>query len=242
MDSHDLGLPTPRKFYVHDDISDSVRKSYGPDSSASILTQELLELLLRDRERVTVLTLDDQVEELTARGNHNPYGVTIGIGRAGERVAEQLHRRTGWFPTRRTVDVAREETATGSYRLVSTTGAPLNAQLTGLERFASIAVVDDTVFSGLTMRSVLRELSEGMLARSHAFCLRAVARSLPKIRALCPIAAGFEAEGSLLEDVSFINASGLVLRVAIRQAGGIPLAFSSASPGSERGSLTITWR
>ncbi len=225
MDTHDLAPPTPRRFYVHDDISDSVRESYGPDSPAFLLTQELLELIRRRRERVAVLTLEDQIEGLIAKRAHTPYGVTIGIGRAGERVAERLHERTGWFPYMRRVDVAREETGTASYLLISTTGETVSKQLAGLEPFSSVAVVDDTVFSGLTMRTVLLELPEGVLARSHVFCLRAVTRSLPEIRALCPVAVGFEAGGRILEDVSFINASGLVLRVAIRRAGKTPMAF-----------------
>jgi hypothetical protein len=41
----------------------------------------------------------------------------------------------------------------------------------------------------------------------------------------CPIAVGFAAPGRLLDDVSFINASGLVRRGAIRRTGAAPLAF-----------------
>ena len=37
--------------------------------------------------------------------------------------------------------------------------------------------------------------------------------------------AGFAAPGRILDDVSFINASGLVRRGAIRRAGQPPLAF-----------------
>ena len=48
-------------------------------------------------------------------------------------------------------------------------------QLRGLSSAPTIAVVDDTVFSGLTMRGVLRGLPPGALARTHVFCLRCVA-------------------------------------------------------------------
>jgi hypothetical protein len=57
------------------------------------------------------------------------------------------------------------------------------------------------------------------------FCLRAVAESLPALQARSPISVGFAARGRLLEDVSFINASGLVRRGAIRRTGRPPLAF-----------------
>jgi hypothetical protein len=97
--------------------------------------------------------------------------------------------------------------------------------LHGIETCSSVAVVDDTVFSGLTMRVVLGALPPAVLARTWAFCLRGVAETLPTIRALCPISVGFAAPGHILEDVSFINASGLVRRGSIRRAGLPALAF-----------------
>jgi hypothetical protein len=97
-------------------------------------------------------------------------------------------------------------------------------QLSGLTA-GSIAVVDDTVFSGLTLRAVLAALSPEARRRTHVFCLRAVAESLASVAALCPVTVGVAAPGRILRDVSFINASGLVRRGAIRRAGAPPLAF-----------------
>jgi hypothetical protein len=85
--------------------------------------------------------------------------------------------------------------------------------------------VDDTVFSGLTMRSIVTALPDAAGRRRHAFCLRAVDESLAAIRALCPVSAGVAAPGRILEDVSVIYASGLARRGAIRRAGAPPLAF-----------------
>jgi len=45
------------------------------------------------------------------------------------------------------------------------------------------------------------------------------------VAALCPVTSGVAAPGRRLDDVSFINASGLVRRVAIRRPGLPPLAF-----------------
>ncbi len=217
--------PTPRRFYVHDDLTDDVRDRHGQGSPALALVEALLAAVRRDAERVVVLTVAEQIEGLVARGPHAPFALTIGIGRAGERVAGQLHARTGWFPVVRRVDVTREEDGRGGYRLVSTAPTPLAAQLAGVERAASLALVDDTVFSGLTMRTILETLSPAVRARTHAFCLRCVADTLPSIAALCPITPGFAAPGRILDEVSFINASGLVRRGAIRRAGQPPLAF-----------------
>jgi hypothetical protein len=145
----------------------------------------------------------------------------VGIGRAGVRTAEAIHARTGWFPAVDRVDVWREETDDGGYVVASP--APLAAALAGLARLDSVAVVDDTIFSGLTMRTVLAALPPA--PRRHAFCLRAVGESLPSVAALAPVTAGFAPAGRIAEDVSFINASGLVRRGAIRRAGRAPLAF-----------------
>ena len=219
------GTPTPARFYVHDDLTEDVRERLGSGSPAFALTLELLALIQRDADRVRVLTLEEQLEALLARGAHAPFALAIGIGRAGERVAQQIHARTGWFPALRRVDVTREEDGRGGYAVVSPTGVLLAAQLSGVETAVSLAIVDDTIFSGITMRHVLEALSPALRARTHAFCLRGVEASLAPLRALCPVTAGFAAPGRLLDEVSFINASGLVRRGAIRRTGLPPLAF-----------------
>ena len=163
--------------------------------------------------------------KLLADGTHAPFSLAVGIGRAGERVAQQLQACTGWFPKISRVDITREEDGHGGYNVVATTGIPLAQQLPPLDAVSSMAVVDDTVFSGLTMRTVLLALPEEVRARTQAFCLRGVAASLADISALCPIAIGFAAPGRLLDEVSFINASGLVMRVGIRHPDQPPQAF-----------------
>jgi hypothetical protein len=217
--------PTPLRFYIHDDLTDEVGASHGSDSAAGALVRELLELIRRDRTRVTILTLREQIEALVARGGHAPFAVTIGIGRAGERVARQLHARTGWFPTIRRVELTREEDGRGGYAVVGPAGVSMIDQLAGVDSASSLAVVDDTIFSGITLRKLLEALPASTRARAHAFCLRCVAESVPALETLCPVTPGFAAPGRLLEDVSFINASGLVRRGAIRRTGQPPLAF-----------------
>lgn len=216
--------PTPRLLYVHDDLSDEVERRLGAASPAAALTRALFELL-GDGERVVILTVAQQVECVIAQGPHAPFDLTLCIGRAGDRVAEALHAKTGWFPRLRRLGLTREEDGNGGYRLVSTEPATLAAQLERVESSESLAVVDDTIFSGLTLRSVLEALPPALLRRTHAFCLRGVAESVGPIARLCPVTVGVAAPGRILEDVSFINASGLVLRVGIRRRGQPPLAF-----------------
>jgi len=215
--------PTPKALYVHDDLRAEVSAAHGAESPAAHAAAALLACVARDTTRVRILTLEEQLGAL-ARGQHAPFAVAVGIGRAGERVARQLHARAGWFPRIERVDLTREESADG-YTLSTLGSPPLDEQLRPLAGAASIAVVDDTIFSGLTMRALLQALDPGARGRARVFCLRAVADSLGDVARVCPASAGFVAGGRLLEDVSFINASGLVRRGAIRRAGQAPLAF-----------------
>ena len=241
--------PTPRLLYVHDDLSDETDRRLGPASDAAALARRLIEVLAQDEERVRVLTLAEQVDRVVAQGPHAPFDLAVGIGRAGQRVARALHARTGWFPRIRRVGLMREEDGRGGYRLVSTEPVDLRAQLDGIDDCAALAVVDDTVFSGLTMRTLLEALPAPLLSRTRAFCLRGVSESIATVEQLCPITAGVAAPGRLLDDVSFINASGLVLRVGIRRQGQPPLAFfdrpdwiRSWFPGRDAEVITLSRR
>src|ERR1700730_9430242 len=224
--AHDAyAQPTPRLLYVHDDLTEEVATSLSSASPAAALTRSLFQLLGRDRERVVILTLEDQLERVLAQGQHAPFERAPHIGLAGERVAQALHAKTWWFPRVRRLGLTREEDGRGGYRLVSTVPATLPDQLQGTADCLTLAVVDDTIFSGLTMRGVLEALSPDLLSRTQAFCLRGVADSIAAVAKLCPLTAGVAAPGRMLEDVSFINASGLVRRVSIRRQGRPPLAF-----------------
>jgi hypothetical protein len=225
MTAEAYATPTPKVLYIHDDLSEYCAREQGERSAAVRLTRDLFALLGRNPERVVRLTLDSQMAKLIAGGSYNPFALTIGIGGAGERVAQQLHVRTGWFPKIARLDISREEDGHGGYNIISTTAIALAQQLPALDGISSLAVVDDTVFSAVTMRTVLLALPVEVRAQTRAFCLRGVAASLERITPLCPIAIGFAAPGRLLDEVSFINASGLVMRIAIRQANRPPLAF-----------------
>ena len=207
--------------YVHDDLTDAVLAQHAVGSPAVALVTEILRLVRQ--KHVAVLTLAPQLDALIAQGPRAPFALALGIGNAGERVARQLHARTGWFPVIRQVDLTREEDGRGGYAVVSLSGVPVSAQLAGVEAAASLALVDDTLFSGVTLRTLLEALPPAVRPRARAFCLRGVAESIASVG--CPVAVGFAAPGKILDEVSFINASGLVRRGAIRRTGAPPLAF-----------------
>jgi adenine/guanine phosphoribosyltransferase-like PRPP-binding protein len=218
-------VPTPRTLYVHDDLLPALSARFGDDAAATKLARELLTDVAGDGSRVVLLSLESQLGALIALGQHAPFDAAVGIAGAGERVARQLHARTGWFPVIHGVEVTRLEAADGGYVLDTPRRPALAAQLSALDLHGRVAIVDDTVYSGLTMRAVVSALPAGVQARAHAFCLRGVADGIATVAALCPISAGFVATGRMDHDVSFINASGLVRRGAIRRAGAAPLAF-----------------
>ena len=214
--------PTPRRLYIHDDLTEAAW-SLRPRSVEAVRLVSTLFGAMKAEPHVVVLSLAEQVTGVLARGGYLPFKTTIGIGAAGERVARDLHGRAGWFPSIVRVEVTREEDGQGRY--VLTGPSPLAQQLAGLAGAGSLAIVDDTIFSGITLQAVLGALPSDALRRAHVFCLRAVEESLPAIERSCPVTAGFAAPGRILQDVSFINASGLVRRGAIRRVGASPLAF-----------------
>jgi adenine/guanine phosphoribosyltransferase-like PRPP-binding protein len=218
-------VPTPATLYVHDDLLPAVRAHFGDEAPATKLARELLACVAGDGSGVVLLSLESQLDAVIARGPHDPFDAVIGIAGAGERVACQLHARTGWFPLIHRVHVTRLEDAGGGY-VLDTPGRPtLAAQLAAFDLGGRVAIVDDTVYSGLTMRAVVSALPAAVRAHAKAFCLRGVAEGVATVAALCPLTAGFVATGRIDHDVSLINASGLVRRGAIRRAGAAPLAF-----------------
>jgi hypothetical protein len=217
-----MATPTPRRLYVHDDLTEAAWSLRPPRAEAVRLVGALFRAMTAEP-HVVVLSLAEQVAGVLARSGHLPFATAIAIGTAGERVARTLHERTGWFPSIVRIELTREEDGRGDYVLAAP--APLARQLEGLVGPGPLAVVDDTLFSGLTLGAVLGALAPDARRRARVFCLRGVAESVPPIERLCPVTVGFAAPGRILRDVSFINASGLVRRGAIRRVGAPPLAF-----------------
>src|SRR5258705_12270992 len=136
--------PTPRRFYIHDDLTEDVRQRHSGDSAGFTLAQELMAMARHD-DRVSVLTLEEQIAALIARGPHSSFALTIGIGPAGERVARQVHAQACWIPAIRRVDLTREEDARGGYAVVSPTGVSLAGPAPAVAVAPPLAIVHDTI-------------------------------------------------------------------------------------------------
>jgi hypothetical protein len=231
--------PTPKILYVHDDITEEVATDFGVDSEEHRVARQLISIVSRNTDRVVFLNLQTQVYALVEGEHHEPFEVALGIGEARERVARHVHERTGWFPVLRRVDITRVEDGRGGYFLRGKDGRSWKNPLRGMVVEGSIAVVDDTVFSGLTMRSLLDALTSKLLPMVRAFCLRGVTESISLMGDNVPISSGFAAPGRILGEVSFINASGFVRSVAIRRKGQPSLAFFKRPGGSGPGSRAM---
>src|SRR2546421_12614248 len=147
----DVPTPTPRRLYAHDDVREELRR-HAEGAPAWLLWRALLTLLVREPERAVVLTPESQIAALIAGREHAPFGTTVAIGAAGAHVAAQVHERTGWFPSVRRVDVWREESADGGYRLPGP--APPRRQPPPPPHAPGPPAVDAPTFSGVPVRPV----------------------------------------------------------------------------------------
>src|SRR5438477_268111 len=85
----DVPTPTPRRLYIHDDLSEELRR-HGEGAPAWLLWRALLTLLVREPERAVVLTPESQIAALIAGREHAPFGTTVAIGAAGAPAARLL--------------------------------------------------------------------------------------------------------------------------------------------------------
>src|SRR5947208_186508 len=79
----DVPTPTPRRLYIHDDLSEELRR-HGEGAPAWPLWRALCALLVREPERVVVLTPESQIAALIAGREHASFETTVAIGAAGE--------------------------------------------------------------------------------------------------------------------------------------------------------------
>ena len=218
-----LDVPTPGVLYINDDLTGPIRERFGPCSEPDVLANELMRRARYDPDKVGVLTIERQLEGIVSQGPRRPFPEAIAIGGAGKTAADLIHRRTGWFPAIKKIALTRVENGEGGHDLRGADRLP--QQLGRLTGSGKVAVVDDTVYSGLTAAAVLDALPDGILPHTELFCLKAVGQTAERLRAKCAVTVGFVAPGTINEDVSIINATGLVYRGAIRTRHGPDMAF-----------------
>ncbi|MGI8553843.1 MAG: hypothetical protein ACR2PL_24095, partial [Dehalococcoidia bacterium] len=160
----------PRRLYVYNDLP----YCPPPAGCAPTFTRLLCELrtAVVANTHIRLIAIDEQIEKLAREPVEGPFGRTIAAGAAGHRVAKLLHERTGWFPSIETIAITREERSPGRYAIASTSSRSLDEQLSA-GASGRTAIVDDTIYSGLTLVSILELLPEEVVARTEVFCLQA---------------------------------------------------------------------
>lgn len=213
-------IPTPKKLYIYNDLPRFAHKG----SSYTVHLLRLLENALKENPNVLFIDINEQIIRLATREYHRPFETTLALGQSGFLIAEGLHLQTGWFPSIKTIGITRQETAIGKYEIISTVDISLKEQLVDINA-DSIAIVDDTIYSGLTLHSILQLLLEIKSKRIHIFALQAITDTLTKLKAVSQISVGLHMDGRIDEEVSVIKASGLFEKGAIRRVRQEPLAF-----------------
>src|SRR5256885_9560988 len=95
----DVLTPTPRRLYIHDDLSEELRP-HGEGAPAWPLWRAPCALLVREPERVVVLTPESQIAPLIPGRAHAPFRTTLAPGAPRAPPAPPGHRPPGRVPTR----------------------------------------------------------------------------------------------------------------------------------------------
>lgn len=205
------------KVYVYQDIP--LIKEAPDDLLFTRLLGELQQAL-RENSNVCFIDVNQQINRLAQKTPHT-FEITLGIGSSGYKVAQLLNKQTGMFPDIKMLSITRKEISKGMYKIVSSPS--LAAQLEHASG-KSLALVDDTIYSGQTLEYILKKLPLYQRMKTQILCLQAVQETSTTLRAYCPVLVGFEISGKIEKEVTIIKFSGLFEKGAIRSTQG-ELAF-----------------
>ncbi len=187
---------------------------------------KLLRLLIAQNQNIRLLRRDKLINNLIAKNPYRttPYSLTIAIGFQGSLIAGMIHNKTGWFPNVHELEMAREEIKENKYKIRSSTFYRSLKKLLS-KKYQSLAIIDDTIYSGLSIKTILKYMSPDNLKKTNIFCLQGMKQTLPKLRIQATVIAGYEIPGVMEKDSTVIRASGLFLTSAIIRANKPGLAF-----------------
>ena len=154
---------------------------------------------------------------------YQPFSLTLAVGNHGLEVAKAVHTKTGWFPNIRTIHVARRE-ANGHYQIISTNSVSIKKQVVDIHQLP-LAIVDDSLYSGLTLSTLISYLKSEVHPKTVVFFLAGLNESLAVVKKRCSVRLAASIQGRRDKEVSLIRASGLFKPGAILPSRGKPLAF-----------------
>ncbi len=152
------------------------------------------------------------------------FDLAISVGESGYDISKKINKKIACFNRINKLNIARYELSPLKYEVHSTSQKSILLQLEKLNS-CSLALIDDTIYSGLTIETILTKLNSRTLKNTKVICLQGINKSLEKISNYCPVICGFKIEGEIEKDVTIIKTSGLFLNNAIRRKNRKPLAF-----------------
>ncbi|MFA7682496.1 MAG: hypothetical protein WCX61_05725 [Candidatus Peribacteraceae bacterium] len=214
--SNIINIPSPQLLYVHENLLAHVRERFSIHSTEYQLANAFIAHVAAEP-NVQMGTLEEELAALIAQGTPEPFDVTLGFGRKGERIAQLLHEQWGSFPNIHRLEITRIEKADGSgHELISKTDVSVVDQIAALGDFTSVALVDDVLFTGFTVSEVLKLLPKKHVERCHFFGTRGMAQTARKLeRNGCKTWLGVSLEGEPEVDVSTISSMNLITKGAI---------------------------
>ncbi len=214
-------LPTPKTLYVHDNVSSFVRERFGEKSPEYDIAQRFIKYI-DSQPHVRIGTLEEELGGLIAQVNPKLFDIAFGFGYKGEEIAQLLHGRWSAFPNLTRLDITRQEKEDGSgHVLVSKSDTPLEEQIAQAGEFKSCALVDDVLYTGFTMRSVMDLLPLGSIDECHLFFTRGLEETKKEFEKQgCKVHIGVELPGKIEVDASTISTMNLITEGAIRTNNG----------------------
>jgi hypoxanthine phosphoribosyltransferase len=209
------------KLFIHNDLASTLFEGDNRPERAELLVS--LEKALIENPQIYLINPEEGMKKLSTQINEQ-YTVTLAISDAGYEIAERLQSYTGKLGKIRTLHIERREVAKGTWKVISTIDKTIEEQLQGI-RGKKIAIVDDTIYSGVTIKALLPYLQAFEKEDLHIFSLIALSDSLKFFKRYATVFPYISLEGKQEKDVSIIKASGLFMNGAIRTVDGQSYAF-----------------
>ncbi len=217
-------LDKPLKLYIYDDIDDLLPVLSSPEYSQimrGLVT--MLRKAIQANENTLLIGRDYAVDKIKASYSHKPFDIAFAIGSSGYLVAKRLHFETNWFPNISLLPIKRNEVQENEYVIYSRFKNKISHAIR--KKVSSIAIIDDTLYSGLTVRTVLENIPDRFVPQINLFFLHALEDGLASIANIQSVNAGLFIPGKREIDVSIIRASGLFYKGAIRRLKKSSQAF-----------------
>ncbi len=205
--------------YIYDDVVLNSRPWRAQWPLLNVLKQTI-----NHNKLVTFLDPFEQINALLPSYESGRFDLVIGIGKSGHQIARLLNQYSGQDYPLLLAELSRQEISPNNYQMNPVQLAKVAEELKDLTG-KRVAIVDDTLYSGLTIHSILDLLPSDTLQQTEIFVLQGIEDSLPTIMDRCLVRIGFVMVGKREKDATIIKTSNLFIPGAIIQIDGKSQAF-----------------